>query len=189
MHAYRYALHRGPAPGRRHDDTWLVIGPASSGDLLELLIAEFTIATRSGRVLSADDIERMATDAEHMPAPTALAPEGFMRDFKGGYEAGVDGPLLAVRLDDDLDERITAEAAVQRGSPTVLLRSAVSCYLQRLPDPSCPQPFFDLSKWQWLLHLPSDVADQLQTHSLATNCHPSVVVNRAVRWWLANRPS
>lgn len=38
MHAYRYALHIGPAPGHPDGETQLVIGPARSAGLLELVV-------------------------------------------------------------------------------------------------------------------------------------------------------
>lgn len=139
---------------------------------------EFTITTNSGRVLTDADIERMADEATRDTFD--LTTVTFLREVKGGFQRGIDGPIFAIWLDGDLDVRLADRASERKVSPASLMRLAVAEFIEHAPVAASPQPVADLSGWQWLLHLDADLAERLQAFCALTNWHINVIVNRAV---------
>lgn len=141
---------------------------------------EFTITTKSGRVLTEADIDRLAEDAVRACDSLALSDGMFLRDFNGGYESDIDGPMFAISLDSDLDARLAAKATELGESAAALMRRAVAEFVDCPPASPCPQTEAGLSGWQWLLHLDARLAERMQEFAACAECHINVVVNRAV---------
>lgn len=139
---------------------------------------DFTITTQSGRVLSDEDFERMADAAASDTVD--LSNVTFLRDFKGGYAQGVEGPMFAISLDSDLDARLASAADARGESAAALMRRAVAEFVDRPPATACAQPEADISGWQWILHLDAGVAERARQYAASSQRHINVVVNRAV---------
>ena len=135
-------------------------------------------------MLTEADIERMADEAANGPIPTELLAGDFLREFKGGFDSQIVGPMFAIWLDSNLDKGLARAAEELGESEATLMRRAVSEYIDRPPTTAGPQPEADITGWQWVLHLDDQLAKRLRLNSAATDCHINVVVNRAVGWLL-----
>ena len=109
--------------------------------------APFTIITKTGREFTEADMERLVSEADLGSDALDLGAGEFLREYKGGFEVGIDGPLVAVWLDDDLDARLVAMADVSGSSAAALMRLALGNYVERPPELRQPQPGADLSGW------------------------------------------
>ncbi|MFF1555776.1 hypothetical protein ACFVX3_32670 [Rhodococcus erythropolis] len=82
-------------------------------------------------------MSRLADDAEHshcQPAPGAVGEPLLRRGRPAGAEAGRGrSPIRAVRLPQDLDERLTEYAHSADSTPSDVLRQAVVEYMDRHP--------------------------------------------------------
>lgn len=147
--------------------------------------AQPALTTSSGRVLSEADIERWADEAAAGTDRLDLDAGTFLRDYKGGYEDGIVGPILAVRLDAEVDQRLTTRAAALGRSESALVRDAVAEYVADAPA-NVEGSSGDLSEWQWLLHLDSDLNDRMHMLAKCEGRHVNAVINDAVRRLLAS---
>lgn len=88
-------------------------------------MAEETVTTKSGRVLTAADLERMADEAERGFDPSTF------RHSRGrpALEAGAsDSPRIAVRLPQSLHRRVATRAAEEGRSVSEVVRDLLEGY-------------------------------------------------------------
>lgn len=157
MHAYRYALHVGPAPGHPDGRAQLVIGPSASSALLELVVthdsdldARLTCAADARGERAAALMRRAVAEYVDRPPATACAQPA----------ADISGWQWVLHLDAGVAERALQYAAASECHINVMVNRAVGRLLDAF-DLECA----DQSLSRYVL-LPGEEADDFVDDAL-----------------------